>query len=172
MSFSTKSSRETTRGRMSSQTNVLFKTILLFRTHEGERNTQSNKPDARSSTRVGLRAYCCLSLMQFDRCLCTTGDMQHESHPQLLRSACGIAKAASGELSRNARDGCWGRCLEHHQHVVFRNHADRLIPTAEIRAANVGAGRTAMQFVPRRTSRAGCEPGLHASPAARAATRP
>lgn len=37
---------------MSLQTNVTFKTIALFRTHDGERNTQSSRLDPRIITTV------------------------------------------------------------------------------------------------------------------------
>ena len=87
--------------------------------------------------------------MQDDRSLCTTGTVRHENHPQLPRSASGIATKASGELVGIARGGCCGVIPEHHPPVVFHDRADRLIQMVEIRAANIAGEQTTMQFVPR-----------------------
>ncbi|MCK1399375.1 hypothetical protein IVB45_29545 [Bradyrhizobium sp. 4] len=54
MTFSTKSSRDHLADRMSSQANVTFKTISLFGTHDGERNTLSHEQHARNYATVLL----------------------------------------------------------------------------------------------------------------------
>jgi hypothetical protein len=106
MSFSTKSSRDTLSRLMSLQTIVTFKTISFFGTHDGERNARSSRLDARNSMTVRLHAYCCPPLKQVDRSLCTTGDVQRESHPQLAWSASGSVKGTWSDYTRRLLRRC------------------------------------------------------------------
>lgn len=76
MSFSTKSSREALADWVSLQTNVTFKTISLLRTHDSERNTLSCNSMRATIRRFDCTTCCCPSVMQIDRCLCTTGTLR------------------------------------------------------------------------------------------------
>ena len=74
MSFSTKSSRDACVSQTSSQANVTFKTISLFRTHVSECNTLSGRNVNSFLRRFDGNASCCLRSTQIDRSLCIAAD--------------------------------------------------------------------------------------------------
>jgi len=105
MSFSTKSSREALADWVSLQANVTFKTISLLRTHDSERNTLSCSSMRATIRRFDCTTCCCPSVMQIDRCLCTTGTLRIDESS----TTCGFY----GEIAR-------GNPKELHVAVVVR----------------------------------------------------
>ena len=106
MSFSTKSSQDTRGDRMSLQWNVKFKTIAIFRTHDGERNTRPKSRHARSSTLTWLHGYC-----RSCRCNLIEACARQASGPRKSSTTSAICFGSRQESVRGIRKDCTRRLL-------------------------------------------------------------
>jgi len=127
MSFPTKSSRDPRVLQMSFQANITFKTISLFGTHDGERNTSARRAACAQLHEGSIARH----VVVCRRCrlieACARRSCVPARHPQLLRS---VGESA-GELTGIARAGCRRRARE-----IVRS----MVCTAAARCAHPNGG--------------------------------